>query len=174
LEPVLKKEFPELFLFTRFIYYTFSRVQELKELRIRDINLRARTITLKDEFTKTEKTLVKPIVSPLLDLILESKILNNPGHYYVFGKGLKPGPDRCPVNFATNEHKKILESTGIYRANETTLYGWKHTGNINAYLAGMDIKVIQIINGHASLETTEIYLRKLGLFIDRKAYEIVF
>jgi integrase len=169
LEPALK-QFPELYLFTRFVYYTFSRIQELKELKVRDINLRTRTITLKADTVKTERTLVKPIVSPLLDFILESGVLNNPGHYYVFGKGLKPGAERCPVNYATNEHKKVLESCKIYRKGETTLYGWKHTGNINAYLANMDIKLIQKINGHSSLETTEIYLSKLGLFLDKRAY----
>ena len=173
LEPALK-EFPELYLFTRFIYYTFSRVQELKSLRVRDINLRLRTVLLHAGTTKTDRVLVKPLLSPLLDFILESGILNNPGHYFVFGKGLKPGADRCPINFATSEHKKVLESIGLYRTKETTLYGWKHTGNINAYLAGMDIKLIQRINGHASLETTEIYLRKLGLFLDKQAYEISF
>jgi integrase len=173
IEPALK-EYPELYLFTRFVYYTFSRIQELKELKVRDINLRNRTISFKADTVKTDRKLVKPIMGPLLDYILSSGVLNNPGHFYVFGKELRPGADRCPVNFATAEHRKILENVGVYRNGETTLYGWKHTGNINAYLAGMDIKLIQQINGHSSLETTEIYLRKLGLFLDKRAYDIVF
>jgi integrase len=173
LEPELK-EIPELFLFTRFIYFTFSRVKEIRNLQVKDIDLRTRTIRLKPDNVKTNRFLVKPMVKPLIDLILENKILENPSNHYVFGYNLKSGFRNCQFNLPTTLHREILKKTGIYRENETSLYGWKHTGNINAYLKGMDIKLIQKINGHSSLETTEVYLRKLGLFLDKQAFDFDF
>jgi integrase len=172
LEPELKATNPELYLFTRFLYYTFSRTNELLYIRVKDINLRSRTI--KVYASKVKTWIVKPILNPLMDYILDSGILNQPSHYYIFGKNLKPGPKVCAKNHATNKHREILKKLHLYREHETSLYAWKHTGNINAYLAKMDIKMIQLINGHTSIETTEIYLRKLGLFLQSQVYEIIF
>jgi integrase len=173
IEPELKK-YPQLYLFTRFIYYSFSRPNEILNLRIGDINLRARTITIKPEFSKPGTLLVKPMVKPFFDLILQSGILNNPNSFYIFGKKLIPSTVKCPNNFPASEHKRVLERLNLYRAYETVPYAWKHTGNINAYLAGMDIKLIQKINGHKSLQTTEIYLKNLGLFLDKQAFDFEF
>lgn len=173
IEPELLKN-KELYLFTRFIYFTFSRIGEIQKIKVRDIDLRTRTIKFSAENVKTNKALVKPILKPLLDLILDYKILENPSSSYVFGYNLKPCFEPCQKNLPTSLFRAVLEKLKLYRKNETTIYAWKHTGNINAYLKGMDIKLIQKINGHASLETTEIYLRKLGLFLDKQAFDFEF
>jgi integrase len=132
------------------------------------------TIKISSESSKTGKALIKPITKNLLDLILEYKLLNYPSNFYLFGKLLNSGAVKASVNYATFQHTKILKKLDLHRKNETVLYSWKHTGNINAYLAGLDIKVIQKINGHSSLQTTEVYLRKLGLFLDKTAFSIEF
>lgn len=178
LEPELKKN-PPLWLFTRIIYYTFSRINETRLLKVGDINLKARTITFRKENRKgnkkTVRTVSKPILDPLLDLLISSGVLNYPSNYYLFsGATLKPGLSATAKNHPTTLHREVLQNVGIYRQNETGLYGWKPTGNIEAYLAGMDLKMIQLINDHRSIETTEIYLRKLGLFLNKKAFEIIF
>lgn len=173
LEPELQKNL-RLWLFSRFVYYTFSRIKEIRLLRVKDIDLRTRTVRLMPENVKTGKFLVKPIVKPLMDLILEYKLLNAPSNAYFFGRNLETSFEPCQHNLPTTLHREALKTVGIYREDETSLYGWKHTGNINAYLKGMDIKLIQKMNGHASLETTEIYLRKLGLFLDKQAFDFVF
>jgi integrase len=161
-------------LFTRFIYYSFTRVKELQNLKVKDIDLRTRTIKIYAENSKTKKAIVKPIVSPLLDLILEYRLLQNPSNFFVFGYNLSPSFEPCQQNLPTNQFNALLKDLDLYRAKETTLYGWKHTGNVNAYLAGMDIRLIQQLNGHSHLETTEIYLRKLGLFLDKRAFDVIF
>lgn len=173
IEPELKK-IPKLWLYTRFIYYTFSRPNEIINLRVQDINLRTRTIRIQPEFSKPGRTLVKPILKPLLDLILEFRILENPNSFYVFGDHLECSSFPCYKNHAANLHRKVLEKLNMYRPRETVPYAWKPTGNINAYMAGMDLKLIQQINGHKSIQTTEIYLRKLGLWLEKQAHDIVF
>lgn len=173
IEPKLK-EVPGLYLLTRFIYYTFGRVNELRLLKIRDINLQTRTIKLRADTTKGKRTIIKPILNQLLDLMLSHNIFDNPGHFYVFGENFKPGPEPQPVNYASGVHRGILQDLNLYRPYETVLYSWKPTGAISAYMAGMDIRLIQEMCGHKSIQHTEIYLRKLGLFIRKEAYEISF
>lgn len=51
---------------------------------------------------------------------------------------------------------------------ELTLYSWKHTGNVRAYEAGVDILTIQEQNRHHNLAMTEVYLRSLGLRVKRE------
>lgn len=174
IEPYLIEHNFRLYLFTRFIYYSFTRPNEIINLKVRDIDLRSMTIKISSESSKTGKALIKPITKNLLDLILDNKLLNYPSNFYLFGKLLNSGAVKCSVNYASSKHTEILKKLDLHRKNETVLYSWKHTGNINAYLAGLDIKVIQKINGHSSLQTTEIYLRRLGLFLDKTAFSIEF
>ena len=62
-------------------------------------------------------------------------------------------------------HRKALEESGLYDG-KLTLYSWKHTGVCNAYRAGVDIKTLQGLLRHHSLDMTAIYMRSLGLRVD--------
>lgn len=174
LEKHLKEHNFRLYLFTRFIFYAFFRPKELRHITVGDIDLRLKTIKVKGDVAKTGSRDVIPILKPLYQLIIENKMLNYPSSYYLFGKHLMPSPEKLPANLATSMHKDVLEELEIYKERITTLYAWKHTGNIHAYLAGMDIKMIQRINRHKSLATTEIYLKKLGLFLDKTVFDFTY
>jgi len=41
---------------------------------------------------------------------------------------------------------------------------WKHTGVVNAYKAGVDIKSIQRQCRHTAIDMTDNYLKSLGLY----------
>lgn len=172
IEQYLEEHEPELYLFTRFIFYAYIRPAELIKLKISMFDLHTRTIKIPASISKTKKAGAVPILKPLLDIILKNKLLSYPSNYYLFGYGLKPNVKPCPTNYATTLHNKAMKELGIYRERETVLYSWKHTGNILAYLKNTDIKILQKINRHSSVLTTEIYLRKLGLFLDKSAFDI--
>lgn len=161
-----------LYLLTRFIFYGFLRPKEIRGLEVRDIDLRNKTIRIRKEVSKNRRAGVIPLVKPLYDLIIQEGLTRYPAHFRIFGYNLKPGERKASPNLASNRHTSALKTLGLYRERETVLYSWKHTGNCLAYLAGMDIRLIQAINRHKSLQTTEIYLRKLGIFLNKQAYEI--
>jgi integrase len=171
LENHLKTKYPALFIFTRFIFYGFIRPAELRQLKVSDIDLNTRTIKIPASIAKTKRTAAVPIIKPLLELIINEKLTRHSGNKYLFGRGLVPSFEKSKVNEATNQHNKACKEIEIYIERKTVLYSWKHTGNIQAFLAGMDIRVIQMINRHKSIQTTEIYLRKLGLFLDRTVFD---
>jgi len=56
--------------------------------------------------------------------------------------------------------------------SDYTLYSWKHSGVVAAYNAGVDIKTIQSQCRHQSLEQTDIYLKSLGLGINKAINKI--
>lgn len=174
LETHLKEKYPTLFIFTRFIFYGYIRPAELRKIKVSDIDLNTRTIRISGSIAKTKRTAAVPIIKPLLDLIISEGLTRHSGGKYLFGKGLVPSFDMSPANEATKMHNKACKEIGIYIERKTVLYSWKHTGNIQAFLAGMDIRVIQMINRHKSIQTTEIYLRKLGLFLDRTVFDFTY
>ena len=158
-----------LYLFTRFIFYAFIRPKELINIKVADIDLKNRTIKVIGDISKNNQTQFVPIIKPLYDLIISSKFCEYPKSHFLFGAStLSPSTKKIGGNTPTNWHRDILKQLGIYEEHKTVLYSWKHTGNIFAYISGVDIKLLQKMNRHSSIETTEIYLRKLGVFIDKQ------
>jgi integrase len=157
---ILKKQEFQLLTFIKFIYYLFIRPgKELRLLQVKDI--RDTTIFIPSDRAKTEGRHVS-IPDDLEKIIEEKKIRSFPPNYYVFS--LNGGPGAKPVNklYFYNRHVAILKELG-YTDKEYTLYGYKHTGNINYYLATKDIKAVQEQNGHTTSKQTEDYLKNLGL-----------
>lgn len=164
LEEFLIRSMPELYLFTRFSYFGFMRPIEILRMRIKHIDLKNRIILVRANQSKNKKQMPVVITSQLYDIIKEINISQYPGSWHLFSKKLKPGPTEWVRNRVSELHKEALEKTSLYN-HELTLYSWKHTGNCNAYRAGIDIKSLQQQNRHSSLEMTEIYLRSMGLRI---------
>ena len=61
------------------------------------------------------------------------------------------------ADIMTRTHKTFLKRLGF--DDQHTLYSWKHTGVVQAYLAGVDIKSIQRQCRHSSIEMTRRYAR---------------
>ena len=65
-------------------------------------------------------------------------------------------------NIMSNRHRDILKDLNF--SPNHTLYSWKHTGVVKAFLAGINIKSIQLQCRHYSIAETDNYLKSLGLF----------
>ena len=164
LEEYLRENDFRLYLFTRFIYYSFLRPKELRMLRISSMNLRDGVILVPGQISKNKKTEQIPIIPPLAQIINE-EFLTCTRTDYVFGQFLETCKNPASVNFAYNRHEKALEALNLKHKNYT-LYSWKHTGAVNAYLAGVGIKELQGLLRHSSVQITDIYLKSLGLRTD--------
>jgi integrase len=161
LEKYLKLHDPELFLFTRFIYYTFIRPVELLRIRMSEVDIKQGIILVRSHQAKNKKQM--PVTIPrALEEYLPAELKEYPPNFYLFGKGLAPGPEPLDRKRVTERHTRAMKACGVYDG-EVTMYSWKHLGNCNAYRAGADIKALQAQNRHHSLEMTDKYLRSLGL-----------
>jgi len=160
---------PRLWIFVRFIYYGFIRPAELSRLKVSMIDARSRTINLPPAITKNRKARHVRISPGLLGAIMELQLEKCRRDHYVFGYNLQTCDKPLQKNFATARHQKLVERLDF--GSDYTLYSWKHTGVVDHYRAGIDIKSLQQQLGHASLQETSIYLKSLGLLADEAAFD---
>ena len=83
---------------------------------------------------------------------------------YIFYINNSPGI-QCPgEKWFYKKHQQMLEKLELNNRNYSQ-YSWKDTGVIALYRATKDIKLIQRMCRHGSLEQTDKYLKSLGLFL---------
>ena len=81
--------------------------------------------------------------------------------WYIFGSQGKPGPYPTKPDTLSKRFRDLRRALDI--DEKYKFYSWKHTGNLDAVLAGVNIKAIQSQNGHVNIEDTDKYLRSLGI-----------
>lgn len=152
-------------LYVLFIYYVFARPNELRYLKIKD--LQEDVICFRGEITKNRKTEFVQIPKSLKKLIEEYDLKSYDPDFYIFGQG------GCSEKVASRDyyydkHKALLERHNLKKGY--SLYCWKHTGVINLFAKIKDFKDLEIIKRqcrHSSLKVTEIYLTNLGLILTK-------
>lgn len=156
---------PQLLLFIQFIYYTLARPNEIKRMKISDIELENDQIFIPRGNSKNNKSDYVDLYPPLKRAILESKIMDYPKEYYIFSSLRTPGTKISYRKYFWRKHFKILEALKLSESNrEYTLYSYKHSGAINLYLSGLEPIDIQKQCRHQTLQQTMDYLRDLDLF----------
>jgi integrase len=153
----LKEHDPYLWLYINFIYYGCIRPKEIRYLKIKDINIYDGVITVPSDISKNRKT--QPVAMPfqLYELILSLKINQYPDHYYLFTNERKPGEKRIGVNYFNKRFREVRKVLGV--PEDYKLYSFKHTANVSAVKAGINLKDMQLHNRHADLNTFDIYIR---------------
>ena len=150
----------ELFCFVQIIYNTFMRPNEIRHLKVGDIDLARHKIFLSATNSKNKKA--EYISYPLrLSEILVYLVKNKSGNQYLFQNVKLNGP--VSKNRMNNRHSKFLKAVNLDDQNHT-LYSWKHTGVVSAYEAGIDLKRIQLQCRHSTVAQTDQYLKSLGLY----------
>ena len=149
-----------LWQFVQIIYYTFLRPNEIRQLQVYNIQLSKKKIFIDGAKSKNKKAEYIMIPDGLIDTLIEL-VKNKSSNEYLF-PGSRYG---TPVskNRMTDRHSKILESLKMNNTGHT-LYSWKHTGVVRAFLADINIKAIQLQCRHHSILETDNYLKSLGMF----------
>lgn len=143
-------------------YYCYIRPNELRYLRVRDVDLIRHKIFISQDFAKNKKdnfvTIPKPL-RPSLNFVLRE----NPSHY-LFGNNRDYAPSKEQVfrDKMSREFKRALQVLGIN--GRYSFYSLKHTGVERAVRAGINIKEIQVQLRHHSLDMVNEYLKNLGVF----------
>jgi integrase len=168
----LKNKYPSLWLFVITVYYTFIRIDELRNMKIGWISWERSLIRIPAEFAKgRKKGRYVSIPKNLMKIYLDLKINEMDTNLYMCGNH-KPSYVASVPRYFNNLHHKSLIDLGFGGLNHT-MYSWKHTGVIAAYRAGIDIKTIQRQCGHSTLQITDIYLRDLGLHQEGSAMDLM-
>ncbi|MFD3001418.1 tyrosine-type recombinase/integrase [Pontibacter toksunensis] len=157
---ILMKGDKQLFLFVSFIYYTAARPgRELRLMQVKDIL--EDTIYIAADRSKVDEGRHASIPPALEELIQEHGLRSYPPDYYVFTRYQEPGLKPVGKEYFWERHRKVLEELGL-TDQEYSMYGYKHTGNIQLYQATKDLIAIKEQNGHTSLDQTYNYMVRLG------------
>jgi integrase len=155
--------------FCRMIYFTCLRPKEIRGLKVENINLSNKTITIPADVKKVtsndEKDFIE-INESFIPFLNELELEKYPKHYYLTGSTTNiVGENRIGENTPYNKLIVVLKKLGLNNKGYD-LYSFKHTSNIKKYMSGWSLAEIMKANRHSSITTTEIYLKKLGQFVD--------
>ena len=151
----LKEKDPHFLLAVMFEYFTFIRPTELSNIRIDDISLKEQKIFISGSFSKNKRDGYVGINEVLIHQMLDLKVFDNPGNFYLFGRGFRPsatrrGPDQFNQRWAAM--RKALQWGDEYQ-----FYSLKDTG-IRDLANSEGIVIARDQARHADISTTNKYL----------------
>jgi integrase len=192
-DPDLKKVFQYLdtndkytAFYARMIYYTCIRPGEIRGLKVKDIDLKKRLITIRASVKKSttnSKSQTVEIVENFMKELEQLDLENcNPEHFLVgsttniIGEvqvGINTPYQKLITSFKNIDKKESLENPYLKDSEKLQnkgydLYSFKHTSNIKKYNSGWTLAQIMKANRHTSVSMTELYLKKLGAFTETK------
>ena len=159
LKELIEKQDPYLWLMCELQYYCcFRPGTELRLLKVSDICVYDRTITIRAEYTKQKQTIRVQVPEIVFQDIERLKIPQYPKHYYVFTAYGQPAVKPIGYNTMRVRFNRFRDQLGI--SPTKSLYSWKHTGAIQAYENGANVSEIQDLLHHNWIGSTEHYIKK--------------
>ena len=146
---------PYMLLASYILYYCFIRPAEMTRLKLKNISLARQTIFVEDTISKNRKDGTITLPTKVIHLMLDLKIFDYPGDYYLFSDGLKPGKrERTEKMFRdwwARHVRKDLKLSAKYK-----FYSLKDTGITNM-LRHYDVLSVRDQARHSSILMTDIY-----------------
>ena len=138
-------------------YYTLIRPDELRHLKIGNISISDREVTVPAEVAKNHKERQVGLNMKVLKLMLALKTFDSPSQYYIFGEGLKPGPEMTFLNsfrYEWGKMRKALRWPSSYQ-----FYSLKDSG-IRDLANAKGVVIARDQAGHSDVAVTNRYLKK--------------
>lgn len=153
-----------LSLFAKTLYYTCIRPNELRQLKVRDINFYQRTIFVSDEISKTKQDGWVDIDDNLYQLFIDAGLDKAPKNDYLFScHDNIHGAKQMGYNMMGRQFREALIECGLHHGTGYTLYSLKHTSNCLRVIDDWLPTDIMILNRHHNINTTMIYTQNLKL-----------
>lgn len=137
------------------LHYCFVRPHEMSLIRIRDFNVMKQTLFISGENSKNRKDGVITVPKKVIELMLDLRVFDCPGNYYLFSNGCMPGAEyRSEKQFRDfwNHHvRKPLKFPERYK-----FYSLKDTGITNM-LRKYDTITVRDQARHSDILMTDIY-----------------
>ncbi|MDR1341536.1 MAG: site-specific integrase [Prevotellaceae bacterium] len=138
------------------LFYMFIRPKEMSRLKIRDINLKNRTIVITDEQSKNRRT--APITLPvkIIHLMIDLKIFEHSGDCFLFSKKMMPEKEYQSEkqfrDFWQHHIRKPMKLPDRYK-----FYSLKDIGITMMLRANTDILSVRDQARHSSILITDTY-----------------
>ena len=150
---------PVLLTYCRFIAYGFLRCKEARGLKVGDIDMDKRTITLSAKSAKVKKRVVKPMLDTLYNYLLELELHRYSPKDYLFTINGRPGMQPVYGNYFQKRYKKVKNHFGL--SELYTIYSFRHTFVCELLNSGANWHEIMKYTGHTTFAAFEKYARSL-------------
>jgi integrase/recombinase XerD len=140
-------------LIVKLLVYTGIRVSELCSIRVQDIDINSKTLKIRNGKGDKDRLVVfsEKVVSDLRLYITEMKDSRGKSDF------LFPTSKSKRISPVTVERvvRNIVRRSGIPK--KVTPHTFRHTFATSLLRNGADLRIIQLLLGHASISTTQIY-----------------
>jgi integrase len=149
---------PQLYLACMFQYYLALRPgQELRKLKINDIDLYNNRVVVTDENAKKVRRTVD-MSEDLVELCHHFNLHCYNCDFYVFGKDRTPGTSLLGQNTLRNRFNKYRDMLNLPKTYK--FYSMKHTGGGMLLESGLTLEELRAHMGHTSILSTDHYVKK--------------
>ena len=138
-------------------YYTLIRPDELRHLKIGNISIADREVTVPAEVAKNHKERQVGLNTKVLNLMVELRLFDSPSQYYIFSEGLKPGTKMTYLNnfrFEWGKMRKALRWPDSYQFYSLKDSGIRDLANAEGVVTARDQA------GHSDVAVTNKYLKR--------------
>ena len=141
------------------IHYCFIRPHEMSMLKIQDINLGKYTMRISGDISKNHNDAVITLPKRVIMLMLDLKLFDSPGSYYIFSDGFRPGgKKKSEKAFRDYWNRTLRPAVGL--GTEHKFYSLKDTGITNMLRAKTDILSVRDQARHSNIAITDTYTPK--------------
>ncbi|MBV3386247.1 MULTISPECIES: tyrosine-type recombinase/integrase [Segatella] len=156
LKSYLEKENKHFLLACYFLHYLFVRPGEMCSLRIRDVSVKNKTLSLSGANTKNGRDAVVTIPNHVIELMKELGIFSRPQNYYIFGNNFRPGLEALKARtFSLYWDKNVRKALNLNASYK--FYSLKDTGITNMIKSKTDLLSVRDQARHSSVDITNIY-----------------
>jgi integrase len=152
--------------FCRFIYSTCLRPREICQLRLKDIDMQRRQITIPLEVMKTTMKTEPDVIDIEPNFFARLQRLNlgqHPPTHYIISKDEKKIVGAEPIDPEKPYKRLVEQALGKLKLTGKgyTLYSFKHTSNIRRFNNLWTVAEIMKANRHTDVESTLQYLKDI-------------
>lgn len=158
LKNAIRPRQPYLWLAIELMYYSAIRPGEARLLKVGDIDAERKIIRIVNSVSKNKKTQYVGINDHTLQLMKELGVFLYDPQLYLFGQGGTPSDK--PLGKSTMRERFLQYRRELHIDDSRKLYGWKHTGAIEALARGMDILRLKDHMRHENIDTSMKYAKK--------------
>jgi len=133
------------------MYSSGLRVSEVVNLKVCDLDLESKLLTVRQSKGKKDRT---TIISDKVADVLKKYLANKEAHQLVFQS---ERGDKLTTRTAQAIFHEALKKTGIKK--NATCHSLRHSFATHLLESGTDIRYIQELLGHNSVQTTQIYTK---------------
>lgn len=137
------------------MHYCFIRRKEMSLLKLSNFSLSKQTLFIPGEVSKNGDDATVTLTTKVIHLMLDLKIFDNPGNYYLFSDDFKPGKkhkhEKQFTDYWASNVRKDLKFPDNYQ-----FYSLKDTG-ITSLLRTHDVITVRDQARHSDIQMTDKY-----------------